>query len=107
MKLSPVEKAKEWIQSHIEESVTIQMVADHVHMNPTYFCELFKLQTGETVHDYLTRKRMEAASKLVLTSDHKLAEIAQMVGYKDVKYFSRQFKKHYGILPSKYKELHS
>lgn len=102
----PVNKAKAWIQAHLTEPLTIQSIAEQIPMNPTYFCEQFKLQTGETVHDYLTRQRMKAAAALLIRSELKMHEIAAEVGYKDVKYFSRQFRKYFGVLPSRYKELY-
>jgi len=103
---TPIERAKSYIRARLSEPITIQSIADHIPMSPTYFCELFKVQTGETVHDYIRGKRMEEAAKLLLETDAKLQDVAERVGYKDVKYFSRQFRKHFGALPSKYKELH-
>jgi two-component system response regulator YesN len=73
-------------------------------MNPTYFCEFFKNQTGETVLDYVTRIRIEKARELLLKTDLKIYDISIKVGYTDTKYFSKLFKKHYGEVPSKFKE---
>jgi two-component system response regulator YesN len=102
---TPVEQAKRWIREHLEEPLTIQAIAGQIPMNPTYFCELFKMHTGETVLDHVKRLRMEEAARLLLETDGKLHEIADRIGYKDVKYFSSQFKKHFGVLPSKYKDI--
>lgn len=101
----PTEKAKAWIRRNLSAPLTIPAVAGQIPMNPTYFCEIFKAQTGETVLDYITRQRMEEAARLLIETSAKLADIAEKVGYRDVKYFSRQFKKHFGVLPSRYKEF--
>ncbi|WP_046174283.1 response regulator transcription factor [Domibacillus indicus] len=102
----PIQTARQWINEHLSEPVTIEKIASLVYLNPTYFSEFFKQHTGETVLDYITRKRMEKARALLLASPMKIYEIASAVGYTDTKYFSRLFKKHYGELPSKYKQDH-
>jgi two-component system response regulator YesN len=96
--------AKEWILENLKENITIEKIASHVYMNPTYFCECFKSETGETVLDFVTRSRINKARELLLTTNLKVYEISEEVGYTDTKYFSKLFKKYYGELPSKYKE---
>lgn len=100
----PVEQAKEWIKEHLGQDLTIKKIADQVHMNPTYFCEIFKMQTGETILDYLTGRRIEKAKDLLRDTELKLQEVSRLVGYHDVKYFSRLFKMWTGQTPSHYRE---
>ncbi|TCN25402.1 response regulator [Mesobacillus foraminis] len=100
----PIEVAKRWIRDHLDQNITIQKIASEVYLNPTYFCEYFKSQTGETVLDYVTRIRMEKARMLLVSSNFKIYAISEMVGYTDTKYFTKLFKKQYGETPSKYKE---
>lgn len=102
--LDHIDIAKKWIRQHLDQNITIHKVANEVFMNPTYFCEYFKSHTGETVLDYVTRKRIEKAKDLLVTSDLKIYDLSKKVGYTDTKYFSKLFKKHYGEVPSKYKE---
>ncbi|EHS59712.1 response regulator transcription factor [Paenibacillus sp. Aloe-11] len=102
--IKPVEAAKAWIQENLGSSLTIKKIADAVYLNPTYFCEYFKLQTGETVLDYVTRMRMEQARRLLQDPGCKQQEVSRSVGYQDVKYFSRLFKQHFGQLPSHYRD---
>lgn len=99
-----IEQAKRWIADHRAEDVTIKKIADHVYMNPTYFSEYFKMQTGETVLDYLTRLRIELAKELLRDTRLKLHDISGRVGYQDVKYFSKLFKHKLGMTPSQYRE---
>ncbi|MGM0922971.1 MAG: response regulator transcription factor [Bacillota bacterium] len=96
--------AKRWIKEHLHESITIERIAKEMYMNPTYFCELFKSQTGETVLDYITKERMQKAKELLLRTDLRVYEIAQRVGYTDTKYFSKLFKRYFDELPSIYRE---
>ncbi|MCP8967763.1 helix-turn-helix domain-containing protein [Ectobacillus ponti] len=103
-KADPIALAKQWIAQHLHESITIERIAKEVYMNTTYLSEQFKSQTGETVLDYVTRLRLQKAKELLLRSDLKVYEISQQVGYADTKYFSKLFKKHFGELPSQFKE---
>ncbi|MBO1510677.1 response regulator transcription factor [Metabacillus bambusae] len=102
--LDHIEIAKKWIVNQLDQNITIHKIASQVYMNPTYFCEFFKNQTGETVLDYVTRIRIEKARELLVKTDLKIYDISIKVGYTDTKYFSKLFKKHYGEVPSKYKE---
>jgi two-component system response regulator YesN len=101
-----IHQAKEWIQKHIGENITIKKIASHVHLNSTYFCEYFKNQTGETVLDYVTNQRLKRAKELLSHTDLKIYDIASKVGYQDTKYFSRLFKQWTGRLPSQYRDSH-
>jgi|GEM_PF-400961 len=101
----PITQAKLWIDGHLAEELSIKKIADHVFMNPSYFCRVFKQQTGETILDYITRERMGKAKKLLRNPQLKLYDISTQVGYQDVKYFSRLFKQTVGETPSKYREL--
>ncbi|MCD9020702.1 response regulator transcription factor [Cohnella silvisoli] len=103
--MKPVEQAKLWIKDNFDQDITIKKIADQVFMNPTYFSEVFKIQTGETVLDYLTRQRMERAKELLGDQRLKLQDVCGRIGYQDVKYFSRLFKQWTGQTPSKYREL--
>jgi len=100
----PVKTSKQWIFDNLGENITIEKIAREIPMNPTYFCEYFKNQTGETVLDFVTKTRIETAKDLLLTTDLKIYDIAEKVGYTDTKYFSKLFKKYFGEVPSKYKE---
>nr|WP_263327644.1 helix-turn-helix domain-containing protein [Neobacillus sp. Marseille-Q6967] len=100
----PVKISKQWILDNLGENITIEKIAREIPMNPTYFCEFFKNQTGETVLDFVTKTRIEKAKELLLTTDLKIYDISEKVGYSDTKYFSKLFKKYFGEVPSKYKE---
>ncbi|SDN78475.1 response regulator transcription factor [Alkalicoccus daliensis] len=104
--LNQIDKAKYWIQQNIADSITISKIAEEVYMNPTYFCEVFKKQTGETVLDYVTRVRIEKAKELLTQTNLKIQEISEHVGYKDAKYFSKLFHQYTGELPSKYRNIY-
>lgn len=99
----PVEAAKDWIDRNLGSPITVKKIAEQVHMNPTYFCQYFKLQTGETVLEFVTRVRLEQARRLLADPSAKLRAVSRAVGYQDVRYFSRLFRQHFGQLPSEYR----
>ena len=99
-----VQKAKEYIKTHLGENLTIKYIAQHVFMSPTYFSTYYKERTGETVLDYITKTRLKKAAELLQSTDLKVADISYKLGYHDTKYFSRLFKQKFGVTPSKYRE---
>lgn len=96
--------AKEYIESHYMENLTLEVLADKAHMNPYYFSGLFKKKSGENFKDYLNKVRIEHACSLLLTSDKKTIEIAEEVGFREVRSFSDAFQKIYGETPSGYRK---
>lgn len=98
-----VDRAAAYIQDKFSEELSLEEVAEQVHLNPHYFSKVFKQQTGETFIDYITRLRIDKAKELILDLQLSLKEICYMVGYKDPNYFSRVFKKVTGVTPSEYR----
>jgi len=98
-----LENAITFIQEKFREELSLEDVAEHVHLNPYYFSKIFKQQTGETFIDYVTRLRIEKAKQLIKDGSFSLKEVCYLVGYKDPNYFSRVFKKVTGVTPSEYR----
>lgn len=77
----------------------------HVGMSSNYFSSFFKQETGETFVERLTTIRVDKAKSLMMNAQLRLYEIAEMVGYADVKYFSRLFKRNVGVTPAEYRQF--
>lgn len=101
----PIFAAKQYIQKNFDKQITLAEVAERLNFSSVYFGSMFKKHTGKSFNSYLTDIRMENAKKLLKTSDQSIANIAAMVGYQDVKYFSKTFKSIYGVKPSEYKKM--
>lgn len=106
-KNKPVANAKNYIDLHFMEAITLDDVARAVHLNPRYLCKVFHEQTGLTYSEYLTIKRMECAAEKLQKEKISIAQIAESVGYQDVKYFTKLFKKQLGVKPSTYRRIYS
>lgn len=101
---SVLDRALEYIRKHYREDVSLEQAADHAGLNPYYLSKLFKLQTGETFIDHITRLRVDKAKQLLKDEQYSLKEICYQVGYNDPNYFSRAFKKAAGVTPSQYRQ---
>lgn len=86
-----------------ENDFSLKNYADRVGFSSGYLSGVFKDLFGLTFQDYVTKKRMEKAKLLLLTTDMKNYEIADYIGFEDVNYFATRFKKYYGTTPKKYK----
>ena len=99
-----IQKAINYIREHCQEEISLTSVADYVRLNPTYFSRFFKEETGCSFVDYLKRLRIEKAKELLRTSNLKIYEICEALGYQSVQYFSTLFKNMVGVTPQEYRE---
>jgi two-component system, response regulator YesN len=101
---SKIKKVHEYINRNLNKDITLEMAADEAGLTPQYFSKVFKEETGKNFVEYLTEKRINYATKLMKSTDKNIKEISKMVGYTDVNYFCRLFKKTTGTTPKQYKE---
>lgn len=101
-----VQCAKEYIDIHYREDVTLNVIAEQIHVNPAYLSNIFKETMGVNYSVYLTSKRMEKAKELLENVNLNLSQIADYVGYKSTRYFSRIFERETGMKPSDYRRIH-
>ncbi len=94
-----MERCLHYIHSNFGSELSLEELASKYYFNPSYFSTLFKKYTGMHFTDYITDLRLRNAHKLLLDSDRKIYIVAQEVGYRDVKYFNKIFKKRYGLTP--------
>jgi two-component system, response regulator YesN len=96
---------KKLIDEQYMEDISINTIAETVYLSPNYISSLFRRETGETITDYLTRKRMEVAKGLLKNTDYKILDVANQVGFQDPSYFSKVFKKYSGVHPQQYRTI--
>ncbi len=101
-----IDQAKRFINGNLSEELSVSNIASNLYVSASYFSRLFKKVTGEGCNEYIVRKRIEKAVLLLKTTDFKTNKIAVMVGYKDTNYFSLAIKKHTGMSPTRYREIH-
>lgn len=104
--LRPIRLAKQYIQNHYKESISLEEVSDAVGLSAGYFSTLFKKVEGEGFAKYLIQIRMEQAKILLRESNTSIAEICKQVGYNDLKHFTHTFEKVTQLKPSAYRKLY-
>ena len=82
---------------------TLDKMAESVNLSPPYFCYLFKSITGVPPAKYLKSLRLQQAATLLTTTFLSVKEIVRRVGLSDDSHFVRDFKRHYGMTPSEYR----
>ena len=98
-----IRKAMKYIGEHFPEPITLDDVANYVHLNPSYFSSMFKQACGSSFKEYLNMVRIEESKRLLSNTDYSLISIAISTGFEDQSYFSKVFKKHTGITPRQYR----
>jgi two-component system response regulator YesN len=101
-----IQKIKDIIAQSYMENLTVARLSEEVYLSPNYISLIFKQETGESVTEYVTKVRMEAAKELLKDPDLKILDVSDMVGYENSTYFSTVFKKYTGVHPQKYRSLH-
>ncbi|OPJ55851.1 response regulator transcription factor [Alkalithermobacter paradoxus] len=101
---SPIKEALGFIDKSIKTQLSLKEVAKHVHLNHSYLSVLFKEHTGLTFSEYITRKRLQEAKKLLVSTNLSIDEIAQNVGYHTSKYFIKLFREFEGITPHQFRK---
>jgi AraC-like DNA-binding protein len=97
-----VVKAKKYIDKNFKAPIHLEDVAMELQVSPFYLSRLFSRNSDFSLVEYLTKVRLNEAEKLLLDGRYNVNDIAQMVGYENGNYFSKVFKKHFGISPSKF-----
>lgn len=98
-------KVKDYIdKNYYSDDINLDFLSSRFYINSCHLSSTFKKITGESLVEYITKKRISEAKALLKNDNIKLSEVAEKVGYKDYYYFSKLFKKHVGISPLKYKQ---
>lgn len=95
-----------YMGNHYGEKITLQELADLVHMHPNYLCKLFKDYTGQTIFEYLNSIRISFATQFIRNSDRPIQQIAEQCGFNSMRFFTKKFKEHTGLTPYTYSKLY-
>ncbi|NRF96160.1 response regulator [Paenibacillus frigoriresistens] len=96
-------QAKQFIERHYFENLSLEAISNKFYLNRTYFSELFKKELGWTFKKYLNHVRIEKAKQFLSEQDLRPSLVAELVGIQDPVYFSVLFKKMTGITPGVYR----
>lgn len=94
-----------YLQQHYAQPLSLEQLSRNFGYTPQYLSSLFHKDTGMTIRVFLQRLRVEEACRLMGNRAFSLSQIAQAVGYSDLKHFSKVFRRHKGISPREYRTI--
>lgn len=95
-----MEEVYQYVENHYADEISLEVIANLFHVSKEYLSKTYKMQLGENLMEHIRRLRMVKARELIKDNRMQIKHIAASVGYVDVSYFYRVFKKHYGISPN-------
>ena len=98
-----IKLAIQFITNNFNKNITLKDVADEVFLSQNYLSELFKKETGEGFYEFLSNYRIKRAKEMLITTNLKIYEVAESVGYNDSITFGRAFKKITGTTPNSFR----
>ncbi|AHI56524.1 response regulator transcription factor [Listeria ivanovii] len=101
-----IQNVLNYVREHFAEGMSLKTLGNDFHINAVYLGQLFQKEMGEHFTDYLNRYRVNYAKEELLLTQANLTIIARKSGYTDMAYFYRQFKKHTGETPNRYRKTH-
>lgn len=104
MILKQLNMAMDYIEDHLEETITLEEIAQHINVSDSHFRKIFFALTNITLSEYIKNRRLSEANKALLKGE-KVTETAYKYGYQSIDGFSRAFKKWSGIYPSEVNKL--
>ncbi|WP_135546441.1 response regulator [Paenibacillus cymbidii] len=96
--------AKQYVEAHYRQKIKLEDVAGALHVNITYLSSFFKKETGQNFIDYINEVRIKKAMELMKNVDYKVFEVSIRVGFNNLSYFNKIFKKIVGVNPMVYRE---
>lgn len=100
-----VERAKEYVAEHIDESIRVVQIGEALGINENYLTGLFHKYEGITLQHYIRKEKVRQAKELLLYSSYSCSEIAALLCFSTQSHFSSAFKREVGMTPAKYREL--
>lgn len=103
-KYQKVNEMADYLVSHCETNESLQELASRFYVSKSYICRIFREVTGFTVNEFIMIHRIQKARHLLLHSDYSVTEISELLGFDNISYFEKVFKKHTNITPLKYRK---
>lgn len=106
--LTPVRirRLLEYIDQHLGENLSLEAMAAEVSLSPIYLARAFRATVGEPPHQYVVRRRIDQARRLLTSTALSIAEIALIVGFSSQSHLSNQFRRLAGVSPAVYRKHH-
>ncbi|SEN35198.1 AraC family transcriptional regulator [Paenibacillus sp. OK076] len=103
-KQTSVSRVLHYLNQNYTENVSLDDLSKTLHLNKYYICHSFKETTGYTISNYVIRKRVAEAKKMLLSTDAPILSISETLGFNTPVYFSRAFKQYVGVSPQAFRK---
>ena len=94
---------RNYIDTHISEKITLEDISNALYISKSHIERAFKNEYHQTPLAYCANQKIAQVASMLVTTDYSLSQIAQQLGFTDVKYMSKSFKKIKGKTPMEYK----
>lgn len=101
-----IEDISNYIFNHLHYKITLKELAAHACFAETYLSALFKKETGDSITDFIHKKRVDEAKSLLRYSEYTLSEISQYLGFSSQSHFCHIFRRHAGITPTQFRKTY-
>lgn len=95
---------EKYIRDHYMDALSLDVLAEKVFLTPHYLSSIFSQEKGIGLNKYIKKVRMDKAEQLLTTTNMKIGDICEAVGYTNLSYFCKIFRNEYGVTPEKYRE---
>lgn len=99
-----IKNLKAYIENNLDFEIDVNQIANAFHYNPRYLGRLFKKETGTSINDYITSRRLKRAKLLLTDTEATVIDISNESGFNNVTYFNRLFKFRFGLTPTEYRK---
>jgi len=99
----PILPVLDYIDNHYKENIKLEYLCELIDVSPQHLCRLFKKYLHVRPNEYIARKRISMAKRMLIYTDKKIFEIAKELGFTSTDYFTLVFKKYERILPSQFR----
>ncbi|KGX86502.1 AraC family transcriptional regulator [Pontibacillus litoralis] len=102
-----VQQAITYVNEHLLEDLTLDIIAEHCNVSSSYLSHLFKKEVTISIIPFINKKRVEESKYFLLHTEQSISEIASLFQFCNQSYYTALFKKHVGITPKEYKNKHT
>lgn len=98
-----IAKCKKYLRDNLSNEITLQQIADTIHLNKSALCRAFRRETGSTIFQFIVQIRIESSLVLLRNTNLRIEEIAYQCGFNSLPYFNKKFKLITNLSPSEYR----
>lgn len=97
-------QAIDYINLHLQQKISLDEISNAIGLSKTYFCKLFKQETGYTINKYILKLKIDAAANMLIYTDYSEISLANYFSFSSLSHFINEFKHQVGVTPKQYRK---